>query len=156
MLILYVALSAWLIISPAIYLYWHFHRGIRPQHEEHFRAVFLGTLITLTAVIGAGLAKSLTHASILLGIADQNGTLVGLLSCIGFSLGLFVAIYLMESVSRRETIEDKKTGFCHEPEVHRLVDDLDCMNLLKPSIRELEWSDDMIGSPVRGRSMVTN
>ena len=117
--ILYVALGAWLVISPLIYIYWHFNRDVRRQYEEHVRAVFLGTLITLTVVIGAGLTQLFTLLPESWGSLSQDSGFVRMRGSMGFIVGLLFAIHFMQSMSKREALEDKKRALRHELEVNR-------------------------------------
>ena len=153
--ILYVALGAWLLISPLIYIYWHFNRDVRRQYEEHVHAVFLGTLITLTVVIGAGLTQLLIQIPESWGSLNQNGVFVRMQGYVGFTLGLLAAIHLMQSISKKEAVEDKKRALCHELEVNRSTNELGYLNFLKPSQDKDDWADNMAGSPVRPRNMRT-
>ena len=158
--ILYTALAAWLIISPLVYIYWHFNRDVRQQYEEHVHAVFLGTLITSTVMIGAGLTQLLVFLPESCSRLIQGGGSVGMPGSIGFTMGLLVAIHLMQSMSKKEAFEDKRRALCHELEVNRRISELDYMNYLKPSKAEDEskggqgrWADSMVGSPVRRHNM---
>ena len=154
--VLYTALAAWLIISPLVYIHWHFNRDLRQQYEEHVHAVLLGTLITSTVVIGAGLTQLLTFLPVSWGNLIQGGDFVGMRSSIGFTIGLFVAIHLMQSMSKKEAFEDKKRALCHELEVNRRISEFDYLNFLKPckgkdegNGLQGEWADTMADSPVR-------
>jgi len=156
--ILYIALGAWLVISPLVYIYWHFNREVRRQYEEHIHAVFLGTLITLTVVIGAGLTLLLIQIPESRGSLNQDDVFVRMRGYIGFTLGLLVAIHLMQSMSKQEAVEDKKRALCDELEVNLRTNELDYMNYMKPSKGEDEISDlqSMAGSPVRLHNMRIN
>ncbi len=158
--ILCIALGAWLIISPLVYIYWHFNGNVRRQYEEHLHAVFLGTLVTFTILIGAGLTQLLVFLLGSWGNLDQSVFFVRTRGYIGFTLGLLAAIQLTQSMSRREAVDDKKRALCHELEVNRHTSELGYLNLLKPSDDRSEcdglqgeWADSMSGSPVRLRNM---
>ena len=153
--ILYMALGAWLIISPLVYIYWHFNRDARHQYEKHVHVVFLGTLITLTVMIGAVLALFLVYIPESWGWLNHDGVFVRMRGYMGFTLGLLVAIHLMQTVSKNEALEDKKQALCHELEVNRRFGKLDYLNYMKPSKGEDEWAD-MVGSPVRLPNMKIN
>jgi hypothetical protein len=163
LLILYIALGAWLLISPLVYMYWHFNRDARLQYEEHVHAVFLGTLITLTLMIGAVLTQLLVHIPESWGWLNRDGVFVRIRGYMGFTLGLLAAIHLMQSMSRKEAVEDKKRALCHELEVNRRTDELSNLNFLKPckgkdesNGLQGEWAESMAGSPVRMRNMRIN
>ena len=158
--ILYTALAAWLIISPLVYIYWHFNRDARQQYEEHVHAVFLGTLITLTVMIGAGLTQLLTFLPESWSNQIQGGDLVGMRGSIGFTIGLFVAIDFMRSMSKKQAFKDKKRALCHELEVNRRISEFDYLNFLKPckgkdegNGLQGEWADTMADSPVRQKTV---
>jgi hypothetical protein len=154
--ILYLALGAWLLISPLIYIYWHFNRDVRRQYEEHVHAVFLGTLITLTVMIGTVLTQLLVQIPESWGSLNQDGVFVRMQGYIGFTLGLLAALHLMQSMRKHEAVEDKKRSFCHELEVNRSTNKFGDLNFLKPSKDKDDWAENMIGSPVRRRNMRTN
>ncbi len=154
--ILYIALGAWLMISPLVYIYWHFNRDVRQQYKEHVHAVFLGTLITLAVVIGAGLTQLLIFLPESWGSLNQDSFLVRMQGSIGFIVGLLIAIHFMQSMSKKEAVEDKKRALCHELEVNRRTNELSYLNFLKPSKDKDEWTDSMAGSPVRLRNMRTS
>ncbi len=122
--ILYIALGAWLIISPLVYMHWHFNRDVRRQYEEHVHAVFLGTLITLTVGIGTVLTLLLVQIPESWGSLNQDGGFVRTRSYMGFTLGLLAAIHLMQSMSKQEAVEDKKRALRYELEVDRLTNEL--------------------------------
>lgn len=153
--ILYIALGAWLVISPLVYIYWHFNRDVRRQYEEHVPAVVLGTLITLTVMIGAVLSLFLVHIPESWGWLNHDRVFVRMRGYMGFTLGLLSAIHLMQTVSKKEALEDKKRALSHELEINRRFGKLDCLNYMKPSKGEDEWAD-MAGSPLRLRSMKIN
>jgi hypothetical protein len=163
LLILYIALGAWLTISPLVYIYWHFNRDARHQYEEHLNAVFLGTLITLTGMIGAVLTQLLVNIPESWGSLGQDGALARVRGYIGFTLGLLAAIHLMQSMSRKEAVEEKKRALCHELEVNQRTHELGYLNFLKPckgkdegNGLQNEWAESMAGSPVRMRNMRIN
>jgi hypothetical protein len=160
LLILNMALGAWLLISPLVYTYWHFNRDARHQYEEHVHAVFLGTLITLTVMIGAVLTQLFVHISGSWGSLNQDGVLVSMRGYMGYALGLFAAIHLMQSMSKKEAVEDEKRALCHELEVNRRTNELNYLNFLKPckgkdesNGLQGEWAESMTGSPVRLRNI---
>jgi hypothetical protein len=163
LLILYIALGAWLIFSPLVFIYWHFDRDARHQYEEHAHAVLLGTLITLTVMIGAVLTELLVHIPDSWGSLNQNGVFVRMRGYVGFTLGLLAAIHLMQSISKKEVVEDKKRALCHELEVNQRTNELNYLNFLKPckgkdesNDLQGEWAESMAGSPVRMRNMRIN
>lgn len=154
--ILYIALGAWLIISPLVYVYWYFNRDARRQYEEHAHAVFLGTLITLTVVIGAVLTGLLVHLPESWGSPNQDGVFARMRGYMGFALGFLAAIHFMQSMARKKAVEDKKRALCRELEVNRYTNELGYLDLLKPSKDKDDWAETMAGSPLRLRKMRTN
>jgi hypothetical protein len=163
LLILYIALGAWLTISPLVYIYWHFNRDARHQYEEHVHAVLLGTLITLTLMIGAVLTQLLVYIPESWGSLNQDGIFVGMRGYMGFALGLLAAIHFMQSMSKKKAVEDKKRALCHELEVNQRTNELSYLNFLKPckgkdesNDLQGEWAESMAGSPVRMRNMRIN
>ncbi len=154
--ILCIVLGAWLIVSPLVYIYWHFNRDIRRQYEEHVNAVFLGTLITSTVMIGAILTQLLAQIPESWGSLFQDGVFGRIRGYVGFSLGLLAAIHFMQSASKKEAVEDKKRALCRELEVNQHTTELGYSNLLKPSKDKGDWAESMTGSPVRLRNMRTN
>ncbi len=154
--ILYVVLGAWLLISPLVYIYWHFNRDVRRQYEEHVHAVFLGTLITLTIMIGTVLTQLLVQIPESWGSLNQDGVFVRIQGYIGFTLGLLAAIHLMQSMSRHEAVEDKKRDLCHELELNRSTNKFGDLSFLKPSKDKEDWAESMTGSPVRRPNTRTN
>ena len=124
LLILYIALGAWLIFSPLVFIYWHFDRDARHQYEEHTHAVLLGTLITLTLMIGAVLTQLLVQIPELWGSPHQDAVFVRVRGYMGFTLGLLSAIHFMQSISKKEAVEDKQRALRHELEVNRHTNEL--------------------------------
>jgi hypothetical protein len=160
LLILNMALGAWLLISPLVYIYWHFNRDARHQHEEHVHAVLLGTLITLTLMIGAVLTQLLVYIPESWGWLNHDAVFVRMRGYMAFTLGLLAAIHLMQSMSKKEAVEDKKRALCHELEVNQRTNELNYLNFLKPckgkdesNGLQGEWAESMTGSPVRLRSI---
>jgi hypothetical protein len=150
-----MALGAWLIISPLVYIYWHFNRDARHQYEEHVHAVFLGTLITLTVMIGAVLALFLVHIPESWGWLNHDAVFVRMRGYMAFTLGLLAAIHVMQSMSKKEAVEDKKRALCHELEVNQPTNELGYLNFLKPSKDEDDWAESMSGSPIRRGNIKT-
>jgi len=154
--ILYIALGAWLIVSPVVYIYWHFNRDVRRQYEEHTHAVFLGTLIAITVIIGALMTQLLLHIPESWATFNQDDAFVRMRGYLGFTLGLLAAIHFMQWMSKKEGVEDRKRALCHELEVNRYTSELGHLNFLKPSKDKGEWAESMAGSPLRLRNMGTN
>ena len=155
LLILNMALGAWLLISPLVYIYWHFNRDARHQYEEHVHAVFLGTLITSTVVIGAVLTQLLVQIPELWGSPHQDAVFVRVRGYMGFTLGLLSAIHFMQSMTEKEAVEDKKRVLCRELEVNRSTNELGYLNFLKPSKDEDDWAESMACSPIRRGNIKT-
>ena len=81
----------------------------------------------------------------------------------GFTLGLLAAIHFMQSMSKREALEDKKRALCHELDLNQRTSELNYLNFLKPSkgkdeLEDLQgrWAESMAGSPVRPPNMRIN
>jgi hypothetical protein len=75
-------------------------------------------------MIGAVLALFLVHIPESWGWLNHDAVFVRMRGYMGFTLGLLAAIHFMQSISKKEAVEDKQRALRHELEVNRRTNEL--------------------------------
>lgn len=140
----YIPLFSWLIISPAVFVWWFFHPHARDRffksHDKIVMAIYIGAFFSFILILGQGIEKLFLFIPGDWGGYDEDGNFVTTRSSIAHGLALLTSFFFFHVFDKFEKLRDENCRLSIIVEVEKRKRALrdSCLDSLIEKRREVE------------------